>query len=122
MSSSSAAWCVAKREVRARELLETGVEGGAGAVDRRAQVLAEAVEALDRERVEQRLAVGEVPARGGVADADVARELAQRQVGRAALVDDLDRPREQRGAEVAVVVGARRGRGCHARQPTECRH
>ena len=92
-------------EVRAGELLETGVEGAAGAVDRRAEVLAEAVEALDRERVEQRLAVREVAARGGVADADVTGELAKRQVGRAALVDDLDRPRKQRGAEVAVVVG-----------------
>ena len=49
-------------------------------------------------------------ARGGVAHADVAGELAQRQVGRAALVDDPRRPREQRGAQVAVVVGAARSR------------
>jgi len=64
----------------------------------------EPLEAVQSERVEQRLLVGEVAARGGVADADLARQLAQRQLA-AAGERALGR-RQQRGAEVPVVVGA----------------
>ena len=67
---------------------------------------AEALEAVLRERVEQRLLVGEVAARGGVADADLARELAQRELREAALAQRPLGAREQLGAQVAVVVGA----------------
>ena len=70
---------MAKRDVRPRERLEAGVEA-VGPGERAAQLRAEALEAVLGERVEQRLLAGEVAARGGVADADLARELAQRQV------------------------------------------
>ena len=59
--------------------LQARLEVLAGAVDGGAQLGAEAVEPGLGQRVEQRLAIGEVAARRAVADADVARELAQRQ-------------------------------------------
>src|SRR5213080_4673141 len=64
-------------EVGERERGETGAEVVAGLVERHAQLATEALEALEGERVEQRLAVGEVAARRGVADAHLAGELAQ---------------------------------------------
>ena len=78
----------------------------AGAVDRAAQLGAQAREPGLGEGVEQRLAIGEMPAWRAVADADLARELAQRQVLDAALADGALGLREQSRAQVAVVIGA----------------
>jgi hypothetical protein len=58
------------------------------------------------ERVEQRLAIGEMPAGSAVADADLARQLAQRQILGAALAHSALGLFEQSLAEVAVVIGA----------------
>ena len=85
---------------------QAGVEVGAGAVDRRAQLASEALEAVLREGVEQRLLVGEVAARGGVADPGLAREVAQRELREAALAQRPLGARQQLGAQVAVVVRA----------------
>ena len=57
------------------------------------------------ERVEQRLAIGEVPPRRAVADADLARELTQRELVDAVLADGALGLREQGRAQVAVVIG-----------------
>jgi hypothetical protein len=48
-----------------------------GGPDRRAQLVAQAQESSFGEGVQQRLAVGEVAARGGVADSRLARQFAQ---------------------------------------------
>src|SRR5271154_7341361 len=58
----------------------------------------QAREARLGEGVEQRLAIGEVPARSAVADADLARELAQRELLDTALAHRPLRLREQSGA------------------------
>jgi hypothetical protein len=79
---------------------------GAGLVMGGPQRRAEAREAGQRERVEQRPAIGEMATRGGVGDADVTGELAQRQRGDAALADHLLGAPQQRLAQVAVVVAA----------------
>ena len=86
--------------------LQARLEALARAVDGAPQLGAEAREAGLGKRVEQRPAVGEVPPRRAVADAGVARELAQRQRLHAALAHGALGLLEQRGAEVAVVVGA----------------
>jgi hypothetical protein len=62
------------------------------AVDRAGHLRAEPLEARLRERVEQRLAVGEVPAGRGVADADLAGELAQRERLHAAALERVPPP------------------------------
>ena len=95
-------------DVRSREGVEAGVEA-VGLGERCAQLRAEALEAVLGERVEQRLLAGEVAARCGVADTGLARERAQREV--AAVGQRALGLLEQRGAEVAVVVGA--GRNGH---------
>jgi hypothetical protein len=101
-------------DVGAAEGEEAGVEARVRGGERAAQVVPEALEAVLGECVEQRLLAGEVAARRGVADADLTRELAQRQL--AALVERLLGGLEQGGAEVAVVVGA--GRDGHAGDPS----
>ena len=90
----------------------------AGALDRRAQLAPEALEAVLREGVEQRLLVGEVAAGGGVADADLAREVAQGELREAALAQRPLGAREQLGAQVAVVVRALGGGRPCARDPS----
>jgi hypothetical protein len=87
--------------------LQARLEGVARALDRASQLGPEAREPGLGERVEQRLAIGEVAPRRAVADAGLARELAQRQRLRAALAHGPLGLLEQRRAEVAVVVGAR---------------
>ena len=72
----------------------------------------EPLEAVQRERVEQRLLVGEVPARGGVADADLARQLAQRQLAAAG-------ERALGRAPAAPGGGSRGGRGGRSRSRRE---
>jgi hypothetical protein len=57
------------------------------------------------ERVQQRLAIGEMSSRRAVADAGLARELAERERLRAALAHGALGVLEQRGAQAAVVVG-----------------
>ena len=75
------------------------------AVGRRAQLRAESLEARLGKRVQQRLAIGEVPAGGAVADAHRTREPAQGKLLDATLAHrPLGLP-EQRRAQVAVVVG-----------------
>jgi hypothetical protein len=69
------------------------------------KVGAETREARFGERVEQRLAVGEVPSWGPVADANLACETSQRQVRGSALAQRALGLLQQRRAEVAVVVG-----------------
>ena len=71
----------------------------------------EAAEALGRERGEQRAGIGEVVRWRGVADADAARDAAQREILRAALGQFLLGGAQQRRAQVAMVVG----RGAAAR-------
>ena len=86
----------------------------AGRVDRGAQLVAEPVKAGLGQRVEQGLAIGKVAARGAVADADVAGELAQRQVLHAALADGALGRVQQSAAQIAMVIGTlghRRSRG-----------
>ena len=92
-------------DVRRRGRSQPRLEFVAGAVGGGAQFGAEALESGLGERVEQRLAVGEVAARRAVADADLPRELPQRQLFDAALADGPLGRGQQRGAEVAVVVG-----------------
>ncbi len=77
---------------------------GPAPLERGGHLAPEALEAVQRERVEQRLLAREVPPRRRVADADLARELAQRQLAAAASVRSA--APEQRRAEVPVVVGA----------------
>ena len=91
--------------VRRGRRRQPGVEGRARPVHGAVQVACEALEPVLRQRVEQRPAVGEVPARRGVADADGARELAQREPLGAALGQRALGLLEQRRAQVAVVVG-----------------
>ena len=73
--------CVARGEanVGRRTRPQSRLEFRAGAVGGAAKVGAETREARFGERVKQRLAIGEVPSRSAVADADLARELPQRQ-------------------------------------------
>jgi hypothetical protein len=89
---------------------QAGLEVLAGALDRRAQLASEALEAVLREGVEERLLVGEVAAGGSVADADLARQIAQGELREAALAQRPLGAREQLGAQVAVVVRALGGR------------
>ena len=106
ISSSSAASRVAKRTYAAAVACSRGSKSVARAVHGAAQLGAQPREAVLRERVEQRLAVGEVPARRGVADADLARQLAQRQ-----LPARRARARSARPARAAPCAGCRGGRG-----------
>ena len=102
---------------------QPGLEILAGAVDGRAQLVPEALEPVLREGVEERLLVGEVAAGGGVADAGLAREVAQRELREAALAQRALGAREELGAQVAVVVGALGGgRHAGASLATICRH
>ena len=78
----------------------------ARALDRLPQLGTQTREPLLREHIQQRLAVGEVPAWRAVADADLARELAQGQPLDAVLANGALSLREQSPAQVAVVVGA----------------
>jgi hypothetical protein len=96
--------------VRGRGRLQPRLELAPGAIDCAAQLLAQTCEPILGERVQQCLTVGEVSTRRTVADADLARELAQRELLNAALADDPLCLREQRGAQVSVVVGALRHR------------
>jgi len=108
---------------REHQLQERGVARGEADVGRRGrlqarlEVLARAVGGAAQlgaqarvpglgERVQQRLAIGEVTPRRARTDADLARELAQRQLLHAPLAHGALGPLEQRRAEVAVVVGA----------------
>ncbi len=93
-------------DVGVGERAQAGFEGGAGLGEGDAQVAAEALEAVLGERVEQRLLVREVPAWRRVADADLARELAQRELPGAVLAQRPLGAREQGGPQVAVVIGA----------------
>jgi hypothetical protein len=112
---------VTRREVDVgrRRRLHPRVEGLARAGDGRPQLGAELVEPGLGERVEQRLAIREMAPRGAVADADLACELAQRQRLDPVLADGAVRLLQQRGAQVAVVVGPRAhgrsvaNRSCH---------
>src|SRR4051794_22103419 len=65
---------------------------------------AEAAEALDGERAEERLAAGEVAVGRGVADPGAARQLAQRQRARPRLLDDAEGRVEERAPQIAVVI------------------
>jgi hypothetical protein len=100
--------CVATGEadVGRRGRPQSLLEVRARAIDRAAQLGAEAREPGFGEGVEQRLAVGEVPPWRAMADADLACKLTQRQVLSAALADRALGLREQRRAQVAMVVGA----------------
>ena len=93
-----------------RERRQPLLEAVAGALHRLAHLALQALEAVHGERVEQRLLAGEVPPRGGVADADFTRDLAQRELLHAAAGERTLGALEQRGAEVPVVVGAGRRR------------
>ena len=90
---------------------QAGVEVGPAASIAVAQRAAEALEAVLRQGVEQRLLVGEVAAGRGVADPGLAREVAQRELREAALAQRALGARQQLGAQVAVVVGAGGGDG-----------
>lgn len=67
-----------ERDVGLPERMNSSVEGVTGTGHRPRERVAEAFEAVLRERVDQRLAVGEVAVRCGVADADLTGETAQR--------------------------------------------
>ena len=71
--------CVArgKADVGRRSRPQPRREVLVGAIDRAAQLGAEACETVLGEGVEQRLTIGEVPAWRAVTDADFARELPQ---------------------------------------------
>ena len=80
MSSSSAACAGGEADVGRRAARRAGVERRPGPASGLRQLAPEALEAVLGERVEQRLLVGEVAPRRGVADPELARELAQRQL------------------------------------------
>ena len=100
--------CVGGRErhVRVRTALQGRLELRIAAGRGRAEVGAEPGKALDRERVEQRLAIRKVPPGRRVRDADGARQLTQRQLVDPAVSQRDHRLLEQRLAQVPVVVGA----------------
>ena len=75
--------------------------------ERGGELRAEPLEPVERERVEQIRLVGEVPAGRAMADAHRPRELAQGQL--AAGRERLLRAVQQRGAQIAVVIGANGG-------------
>ena len=90
--------------------LQSAPEVVARIVHRATQLRAQAREPVLGERVQQRLAIREMPGRRAMADAHLARELAQRKLLDAPLANDLLGLREQRRAQVAVVVRARSSR------------
>jgi hypothetical protein len=104
-------------DVGAREGGEPAGEVVRGVAHGGVELAAQPLETRLGQRVEQRLLVGEMAARRGVADADLARQLAQRQRPRSALPQRQLRPFQQGGPEVAVVVATCGGRG-HVDQGT----
>lgn len=91
-------------DVCARGCPQARLEVLAGTLHRALQLGAEASKPRLRECVEQRLPVGEVPAWRSVADADLARQLAQRQVPGTVLAYGALGLLEQSRAKVAVVI------------------
>lgn len=73
-------------------------------VDRAAELGFEPGKAGLRERVQQRLAIGEVAPRRGVADSNLPCQVAQGQILHATLADGLLGLSEQRRAQIAVVI------------------
>jgi hypothetical protein len=92
----------------------------AGAVDRLPQLRSEAREPCLGEGIQQRLAIGEVAAGSAVADADLAGELAQRQLTEALIAQRALGLPQQGGTKVAVVVGTV-GQRCLQRTGRCCR-
>jgi hypothetical protein len=72
---------------------------------RRLESVTEEVEAVDGDGGEQPGLVPEVVGGGGVGDPGTAGDLAQTERRRAGVADDLDGSAQQRGTEVAVMVG-----------------
>ncbi len=75
-------------------------------MNRARELLREAAVALLGDGREERLLVREVPVRRAVRDPDRRGHLAQREPFRAVLGDDLERGRDERPREIAVVIGA----------------
>src|SRR5699024_6354630 len=91
-----------------------GGEVPVGRIDRRVQLGAQALEAGDCERVQQRLTVAEVTPRRRMAHPDLTSQLTQRQLVLALLAQGLLGGAQKGVAEAAVVIGAFLGLG-HAR-------
>ena len=109
ISSSSAACSVAKRTYVRATAASRERKSPPGRVQRGGHLPLQPLEAVERERVQQRLLAREVPPRRGVADPDLARDLAQRELVHAPARERALGALEHRGPEVAVVIGADRG-------------
>ncbi len=93
-------------EIGLADALESGARGGLAAVPGRAQRLGEAFEAAPRDVGHQRVAVAEMAVRRGGADAGSARGVREGEACRPLLGDEIERRRDERLAQIAVMIAA----------------